>query len=134
MKKKKENRSVVSNSLHPHGLYSPGILQARKLEDLPGDLPNPWVKLRSPTFQADSLPAEPQGKPNTIVRKYQFFSAQPSLWSNSHICTVMYPATGKTMALTRWTFVSKLMSLLFNMLSRLVIAFLPRRKHLLFFF
>ena len=39
--------------------------------------------------------------------------------------------TGKTIALTRWTFASKAMSLLFNMLSRLVIAFLPRRKCLL---
>ena len=40
-------------------------------------------------------------------------------------------ATGKTIALTRWTFVNKVMSLLFNKLSRLVIAFLPRSKHLL---
>ena len=39
--------------------------------------------------------------------------------------------TGKTIALTVWTFVSKVMSLLFNMLSRFVIAFLPRSKHLL---
>ena len=39
--------------------------------------------------------------------------------------------TGKTIALTRWTFVGKVMSLLFNMLSRLVIAFLPQSKHLL---
>ena len=39
--------------------------------------------------------------------------------------------TGKTIALTRWTIVGKVMSLLFNMLSRLVIAFLPRSKHLL---
>ena len=39
--------------------------------------------------------------------------------------------TGKTIALTRWTFVSKVMSLLYNMLSRLVIAFLSRSKHLL---
>ena len=39
--------------------------------------------------------------------------------------------TGKTIGLTRQTFVGKVMSLLFNMLSRLVIAFLPRRKHLL---
>ena len=38
--------------------------------------------------------------------------------------------TGKTIALTRWTFVDKVMSLLFNMLSRLVIAFLPSSKHL----
>ena len=38
---------------------------------------------------------------------------------------------GKIIALTRWTFVGKIMSLLFNMLSKLVIAFLPRSKHLL---
>ena len=42
-----------------------------------------------------------------------------------------YMPTGKTIALTRWTFVSKVMSLLFNMLSRLAITFLPRSKHLL---
>ena len=42
-----------------------------------------------------------------------------------------YITTGKTMALTRWTFVGKVMSLLFNTLSRLVIAFLSRSKHLL---
>ena len=43
----------------------------------------------------------------------------------------LYMATGKTIALTRWVFVSKVISLLFNMLSRLVIAFLPRSKRLL---
>ena len=42
-----------------------------------------------------------------------------------------YMTTGKTKALTRWTFVGKVMSLPFNMLSRLVITFLPRSKHLL---
>ena len=42
-----------------------------------------------------------------------------------------YMASGKTVALTRWTFVGKVMSLLLNMLSRLVITFLPRSKHLL---
>ena len=42
-----------------------------------------------------------------------------------------YMTTGKTVALTRWTFIGKVMSLLFNMLSRLVMAFLPRSKHLL---
>ena len=45
----------------------------------------------------------------------------------SHPCMT----TGKTTALTRWTFVGKVISLLFNMLSRLVITFLPRSKHLL---
>ena len=43
----------------------------------------------------------------------------------------LYTTTGKTTALTRWTFVSKVMSLIFNMLSRLVITFLPRSKCLL---
>ena len=42
-----------------------------------------------------------------------------------------YLTTGKTIAMTRWTFVSKVMSLIFNMLSKLVIDFLPRSKHLL---
>ena len=42
-----------------------------------------------------------------------------------------YMTTGKTIALTRWTFVGKMMSLLFNKLSRLVMAFLPRSKCLL---
>ena len=42
-----------------------------------------------------------------------------------------YKTTGKTTALTRWTFVGKVMSLLYNMLSRFVITFLPRSKHLL---
>ena len=42
-----------------------------------------------------------------------------------------YLTTGKTIVLTRWTFVGKVMSLLFNMLSRLIITFLPRSKHLL---
>ena len=42
-----------------------------------------------------------------------------------------YMTSGKTIGLTRWSFVGKVMSLLFNMLSRLVITFLPRSKHLL---
>ena len=64
---------------------------------------------------------------NTTVQKHQFFDSQLSLWSSSYIHTT----TGKTVTLTRWTFFSKVMSLLFNILSRLVIAFLPRRKCLL---
>ena len=64
---------------------------------------------------------------NTTGQKHQFFSAQLSSQSNSH----PYMTTGKNIALTRWTFVGKVMSLLFNMLSRLVITFLPRSKCLL---
>ena len=65
---------------------------------------------------------------NTTVQKYQFFGTQLSLWSNSHIHTRLLE---KTIAWTRWTFVGKVMSLLFNKLSRLVITFLPRSKCLL---
>ena len=65
---------------------------------------------------------------NTTVQKHQFFSAQLSLWPNSHIHTWLLE---KTIALNRRTFVGKVMSLLFSMLSRLVIAFLPMSKHLL---
>ena len=65
---------------------------------------------------------------STTIQKHQFFSAQLSSQSQlSH----PYMATGKTIALTRRTFVGKVMSLLLNMLSRLVITFLPRSKHLL---
>ena len=56
------------------------------------------------------------------------------LWHSAFfIVQLSYPymTTGKTIALTRWTFVEKVVSLLFNMLSRLVITFLPRSKHLL---
>ena len=63
---------------------------------------------------------------STTLQKHQFFSTQPSLWSNSHIHTWLLE---KTTALTIWTFVSKVISLLFNTLSR--IAFLPRSKCLL---
>ena len=65
---------------------------------------------------------------NTTVQKHQFFGAQPSSQSNSHIHT--WPLE-KTIALTRRTLVSKVMSLLLNMLSRLIITFLPRSKCLL---
>ena len=65
---------------------------------------------------------------NTTVQKHQFFGVQLSLYNNSHIHRRLLE---KTIALTTWTFVGKVMSLFFNMLSRLVITFLPRSKHLL---
>ena len=52
-------------------------------------------------------------------------------WNENWPFAFPYMTTGKTIALTRWTFVGKVMSLLFNMLSMLVIAFLPRSKRLL---
>ena len=66
-------------------------------------------------FQCHNLKA-------SILQHLDFFMVQLS-----HLHT----ATGKTIALTLWTFVCKVMSLLFNMLSRFVIALLPRSKHLL---
>ena len=64
---------------------------------------------------------------STTTQKHQFFSAQLSLKFNSHIHTWLLE---KTIVLTKQTFVGKVMSLLLNMLSRLVITFLPRSKHL----
>ena len=65
----------------------------------------------------------------------QHHSSNPSILQCSAFFIVQlshpYMTTGKTIALTRWTFVDKVMSLLFNMPSRLVITFLPRSKHLL---
>ena len=67
----------------------------------------------------------------------QHHSSKASILQHSAFFTVQlshpYMTTGKTIALTRRTFVGKVMSLLFNMLSRLVITLLPRSKHLLIF-
>ena len=66
---------------------------------------------------------------------FQHHSSKASILRCSAVFTVQlshpYMTTGKTIALTRQTFVGKVMSLLFNILSRLVINFLPRSKHLL---
>ena len=71
----------------------------------------------------------------TLKSPLQHHSSKASILRHSAFFTVQlshpYMTTGKTIALTRWTFVDKVMSLLFNMLSRLVITFLPRSKHLL---
>ena len=69
------------------------------------------------------------------LKSLQHHSSKASILWLSAFFTVQlshpYMTTGKTKALTRWTFVGKVMSLLLNMLSRLVITFLPRRKCLL---
>ena len=71
----------------------------------------------------------------TLKNLVQHHSSKASiLWCSSFFIVQLshpYMTTGKTIALTRWTFVDKIMSLLFNMLSRLVVTFLPRSKHLL---
>ena len=71
----------------------------------------------------------------TLKSLLQHHSSKASILWHSAFFTVQlshpYMTTGKTIALTRRTFVGKVMSLLFNMLSRLVLIFLPRSKHLL---
>ena len=71
----------------------------------------------------------------TLKSLLQHHSSKASILRCSAFFTVQlshpYMTTGKTIALIRWTFVDKVMFLLFNMLSRLVIIFLPRSKHLL---
>ena len=78
-----------------------------------------WISLQSKGFSRVFS--------NTTVQKNQFSGAQLSLVQLSH----PYMTTGKTIVLTRWTFVGKVISLLFNMLSRLVMAFPPWSKCLL---
>ena len=85
------------------------------------------------SFRMDllDLPAV-QGTPKSLL---QHHSSKASILQCSAFFTVQlshpYMTTGKTIDLTRWTFVGKIMSRLFNMLSRLVITFLPRSKRLL---
>ena len=71
----------------------------------------------------------------TLKSLLQYYSSKASIhWCSAFFIVQLshpYVTTGKTMTLTRWTFVGKVMSLLLNMLSRLVITFLPRSKHLL---
>ena len=114
-------------------------------KEIPGWSPSEWTGWIS--LQTKGLS---RVLSNTTVQKHQFFGTQPSSQSNSHIhtCSVQfslvaqlcltlcdpmnpYMTTGKTIALTRRTLVGKVMSLLLNMLSRLVITFLPRSKRLL---
>ena len=87
------------------------------------------------SFTMDSLdPLAVQGNLKSLL---QYHSSKASILLRSAFFIVQlshpYMTTGKTIALTRQTFVGKVMSLLFNMLSRLVITFLPRTKSLLMF-
>ena len=78
---------------------------------------------------------DPLAVQGSLKSPLQHHSSKASILQHSALFTVQlshpYMTTGKTIALTRWTFVGKVMSVLSNMLSRLVIAFLPRSKHLL---
>ena len=82
----------------------------------------------------DGLVGSPRSQ-GTLKSLLQHHSSKASILHHSAFFTVQlshpYMTTGKTIALTRWIFVGQVMSLVFNMLSRLVITFLPRSKHLL---
>jgi len=87
-----------------------------------------WISFRTDWLELHAV----QG---TLKSLLQHHSSKASILRRSAFFTVQlshpYMTTGKTIALTIQTFVGKVMSLLFNMLSRLIIAFLPRSKHLL---
>ena len=95
-----ESRSVVSDSLRPHGLYSPRGSPGQNtgvgsLSLFPGDLPNPGIKPRSPALQEDSLLAEPQGKPKntgvgSLSRLQWIFLTQESNRGLLHCRRILY--------------------------------------------
>ena len=110
------------------------------------------LRMRWPTYWSFSLSISPSNEHPALVSfrmdwldllavqgilksLFQHHSSKASILRHSAFFTVQlshpYMTTRKTVALTRQTFVGKVMSLLFNMLSRLVITFLPRSKHLL---
>ena len=99
-----------SFSISPSSEYS-GLISSRM----------DWLDLLEVQGTVKSLLQHHSSKAS-ILQCSAFFMVQ---FSHPHM------TTGKTIALTRWTFVGKVMSLLVNMLSRLVIAFLPRNKRLL---
>ena len=96
-----------------------------------------WTARRSnQSILKEINPEEFPAVQTTLQSRLQHHSLKASVLPCSACFMVQlshpYMTTGKTIALTRWTFVGKVMSLLFNMLSRLVIAFLPRSKRLNF--
>ena len=101
---------IFSFSISPSNEYS-GLISFRM----------DWLDLLAVQGTLKSLLQHHSSKAS-IIRCSAFFMVQLS-----H----PYMTTGKTIALTKWTFVSKVMSLLFNMLSRMVKTFLPKSKHLL---
>ena len=116
---------------HPLSSPSAPSLNLAQHQDLCISPSNEYSGLIS--FRIDWLDLLPvQG---TLKSLLQHHSSKASIlrWSAFFIVQLSHPymTTGKTIALTRWTFVGKVISLLFNVLSRLVITFLPRSKHLL---
>ena len=95
-----ESRSVMSDFLWPHGLYSPwnSLVQNTGVGSLSlfqGIFPDPGIEPRSPTLQADSLPAGPQGKPKntgvgSLFLRQQIFPTQESNLGLLHCRQILY--------------------------------------------
>ena len=128
-------------------LLLPSIFSSIKVFSNESTLPMRWPKYWSFSFSIIHSKEHPElisfrmdwldllAVHGTLKSLLQHHSSKASILQRSAFFTVQlshpYMTTGKTIALTRWIFVSKVMALLFNMLSRLVITFLPRRKCLL---
>ena len=141
----------ASDAIQPsHPLLSPffSCLQSPSIRVFSNEsvLPIRWPKYWSFSFSV-SPPNEYSGLTSFRIYWFDLLSVQGTLksllqnynlkasilWPSAFFMVQLshpYMTTGKTIGLTRWTFVGKVMSLLFNMLSRFVIAFLPRSKHL----
>ena len=135
---------TISSSVVPFSSYLQSFLSIRVFSndsDLCIRWPKYWSFSISPSngysglisFRMDWLDLlAVQGTLKSLLQQH---SSKPSILQHSAFFMVQlshaYMTTGKTIALTKQTFIGKVMSLLFNMLSRFVIAFLPRSKHLL---
>ena len=140
---------MPSNHLIPHHplLLLPSILPSIRVFSNESALRIRWPKYWSFSFSispSNEHPGlisfrmdwlDPFAVQRTLKSLIQHHSSKASIhWCSAFfIVQLLHPntTTGKTIALTRWTFVDKVMSLLFNMLSRLVITFLPRSRCLL---
>ena len=156
------SRSVVSNSLRPHGVRQASLSITNswsllKLMSIESVMPSNHLILCCPLLLLPSIFPSTRVFSNesvihirwpfridwldllalwgTLKSLLQHHSSEASILQHSVFFIVQpshpYMTTGKTIALTRQTFAGKLMSLLFNILSRFIIAFLPKNKHLL---
>ena len=122
-------------------LLLPSIFPSIRVFSNESALPFRWPKYVGPSIEHPGLTSfrmvwlDLLAVQGTLKSLLQHHSSKASILQCSafFIAQLSHPymTTGKTIALTKWTFVGKIMSLLFNMLSRLVIAFFPRSKHLL---
>ena len=113
----------------PPGSAVPGILQARTLEWVAISFSSAWKwKVKVKSLSRVRLVATPWTAAYQAPPSMRF--SRQKYWSGLPLPSPSIPDYWKTIALTRQTFVDKVMSLLFNMLSRLIITFLPRSKRL----